>query len=346
MKSDGEGLGTTFFFELPLYERKGAIHGEADSDFINITDVEQGMSVMKLQHPLRQKERSFSISQVAPSQQDDDNSGSETRLGFPFPLLSSSFSAHLPIRKRFFWRSKSSYYDTTSEESGQVSASMGDEYIAGDEEVGFSLRGTDAAPSLASSVHETTDGLGALHLLGRSGLSHQGASSTVAGRRAFLLDQLQSPDSVVSWGHVDQSSQQRKFRVMVVDDTASTRKIVSKLLVGLGHKVEEASDGLQFLAKMGILQSDDYEEPSAAMMCGYDFILMDDNMPKMCGPDATAAARSAGYTGLIFGLTGNTDSAQLEAYKAKGADMVFTKPLDFSKLQEVIRLKLPGPGGL
>eukprot|EP01037_Dinobryon_pediforme_P019050 gene19050-biopygen11595 len=53
-----------------------------------------------------------------------------------------------------------------------------------------------------------------------------------------------------------------------------------KLLVGLGHKVEEASDGLQFLQKMGILQSDDYEESSAAVKGGYDFILMDDNMPK------------------------------------------------------------------
>ena len=345
MKSDGEGLGTTFFFELPLYEREGAIHNKADRDSINFADEEQGMAGIKVQRQLGQKQRSFSISQVAPSQQEDDNSGSEARLGFPFPLLRSSFSALLPIRQRFSWRNKSSY-DTTSEESGQVSASMEDENFHGDEEIGIVLRGTDASPSLASSVHEITESLDAPHLLTRSGTSHLRASSPVAGRRAFLLDQLQSPDSMVSLGQIDQSSPQRKFRVMVVDDTASTRKIVSKLLAGLGHKVEEASDGLQFLEKMGILRSDDYGETSAAVISGYDFILMDDNMPKMCEPDATAAARSAGYTGLIFGLTGNTDSAQLEAYKAKGADMVFTKPLNLTELQAAIRLKLPGNGGL
>jgi CheY-like chemotaxis protein len=68
---------------------------------------------------------------------------------------------------------------------------------------------------------------------------------------------------------------------------------------------------------------------------------MDDNMPNMSGPEATAAARAAGYSGLIFGLTGNTFNVQLENFVAQGADMVFTKPLDLQKLIKALKSKLP-----
>lgn len=69
-------------------------------------------------------------------------------------------------------------------------------------------------------------------------------------------------------------------------------------------------------------------------------------MPLMCGPDATAAARAAGYNGLIFGLTGNTHSSLIENFTAKGADLVFTKPLDLERLQEAIKSRLPDRMGL
>ena len=45
---------------------------------------------------------------------------------------------------------------------------------------------------------------------------------------------------------------------------------------------------------------------------------------------------ATGFT-LIFGVTGNTYDAQLEHFAARGADKVFTKPLDIQKLQEAIR---------
>ena len=78
------------------------------------------------------------------------------------------------------------------------------------------------------------------------------------------------------------------------------------------------------------------------VMTLFDIVLMDDNMPNLSGPEATAAIRAAGYTGLIFGVTGNTFDDQIADFKSKGADMVFAKPLNMKELHEAIKLKLPG----
>jgi CheY-like chemotaxis protein len=68
----------------------------------------------------------------------------------------------------------------------------------------------------------------------------------------------------------------------------------------------------------------------------YDVVLIDDNMPKMCGPEACKIARARGYQGLIFGVTGNKDPDQVANFISQGANFVFSKPLDFEKLRETI----------
>ena len=331
VRSEGEGNGTTFYFELPVFEKPDEISAPT-----------RGGSRWQ------QSSLVASVSQVTPAIDDSEQPYSRETMDSPFTSVARSLSNSSLSRKfaSFSWLYGAERGATVSHLDDETFVPHDQQQLEIDDiEDGFIRDNDSSAPSASTKglrgidIHSTE--------IKRVGYTRVKQTSTAtAQRRQFLLDQLQSPDSIVALGLVEQTSQRRKLRVMVVDDTASTRKIVMKLLVGLGHKVEEASDGLQFLQKMGILQSDDYEESSAAVKGGYDFILMDDNMPKMCGPDATAAARSAGYTGLIFGLTGNTDSAQLEAYKAKGADMVFTKPLNLNELQEAIKLKLPGRGGL
>ena len=128
------------------------------------------------------------------------------------------------------------------------------------------------------------------------------------------------------------------LRILIVDDTTSTRKITMKLLTKMGHQVEEACDGLDFLKRLGL--GTDGQKFDVLQDGSFDVILMDDSMPNMCGPEATSVARLAGYSGLIFGVTGNALAERLENFIAKGADMVFTKPLDLKKLFEVIRTKL------
>jgi CheY-like chemotaxis protein len=89
---------------------------------------------------------------------------------------------------------------------------------------------------------------------------------------------------------------------------------------------------------MGVVSPNGSNHPPS---CAVDIILMDDNMPNLSGPEATAAIRAAGYTGLIFGVTGNTFDDQIKDFTSKGADMVFAKPLNMRELQEAIQLKLP-----
>jgi len=132
----------------------------------------------------------------------------------------------------------------------------------------------------------------------------------------------------------DSVANERKMRIMIVDDTATNRKVTRNLITRLGHVVDEAVDGQDFLHKMGV--TDDVNsynnDDSIIPFPIYDVILMDDNMPHMCGPAAVSIIRKLGYTGLIFGVTGNTDSSDVENFIQKGANRVFSKPLDLNFL--------------
>ena len=69
----------------------------------------------------------------------------------------------------------------------------------------------------------------------------------------------------------------------------------------------------------------------------YSAILMDFVMPNMDGPTATKEIRSLGYTGLIFGVTGNTLVADIDYFIASGANQVLAKPLDMDVFDIAMR---------
>ena len=139
-----------------------------------------------------------------------------------------------------------------------------------------------------------------------------------------------------------------RLRFLIVDDSAMSRKVTKRLLILHGHEAEEASDGLDFLRKMGAIADSETScealgsrKQAATLKKTVDVILMDDNMPHLSGPDATAAIRSCGYTGLIVGVTGNVCESQVAHFLLKGADRVVAKPLDLQDLEEVIRERIP-----
>ena len=95
---------------------------------------------------------------------------------------------------------------------------------------------------------------------------------------------------------------------------------------------DEAEDGLSAVdkvkAKMVSVLSSEKQ---------YDAILMDFVMPVMDGPTATQIIRSLGYTGPIFGVTGNALESDVDHFLSKGANAVLAKPFDFGHFRRLMK---------
>ena len=123
--------------------------------------------------------------------------------------------------------------------------------------------------------------------------------------------------------------------VLVVEDNATNRLVARTLLTRLGAIVSEAEDGVA-----GV---------EAARRGGIDLILMDIQMPHMCGLEATRAIRglrgAAGRT-PIGARTANAMLHQRAEYLAAGMDGMVAKPLSVTALvTEIARLIAePEPG--
>ena len=110
-------------------------------------------------------------------------------------------------------------------------------------------------------------------------------------------------------------------RVLVVEDNATNRLIVTKLLENLGASVETAADG--------------YLGVEAAQRGGFDLILMDIQMPGIDGLEAARRIRALGGAAAtipIVALTANVLSHQRQAYLDAGMDGMVGKPISPANL--------------
>ena len=106
------------------------------------------------------------------------------------------------------------------------------------------------------------------------------------------------------------------LNILVVEDNATNRLVATKILEGLGAQVVTADDGL-----LGV-------EAVAAM--AFDLVLMDVQMPRMDGVEATRMIRALNGPVSrvpIVGLTANVMLHQWQAYREAGMDGVASKPI-------------------
>ncbi|HEX2334345.1 MAG TPA: ATP-binding protein [Burkholderiales bacterium] len=117
-------------------------------------------------------------------------------------------------------------------------------------------------------------------------------------------------------------------RVLVVDDGAENRELVSLVLSQQGLWVEEAEDGRVAveMAKKG----------------GFDLILMDMQMPVMDGYAATRAIRAAGLKVPIVALTANAMRGFEADMSQAGCDVFLTKPIDIDAMVGAVASLLGG----
>eukprot|EP00808_Paulinella_micropora_P020777 g83266.t1 len=121
----------------------------------------------------------------------------------------------------------------------------------------------------------------------------------------------------------------RKARVLVVDDNSTTRKLLCRLLQRAGFTATAVEGGQEALDKLG----SDKTQP--------DIVVLDQEMPGMGGPETARGLRSAGYRGLLIGVSGNHTQQKQQEMKNAGADVVFVKPLPLQRFLQWTNSHLP-----
>jgi CheY-like chemotaxis protein len=117
----------------------------------------------------------------------------------------------------------------------------------------------------------------------------------------------------------------RKLHCLVCDDSALNRKFQTRLVEVLGLTTEEAEDGLDCLRKV-----------REASINHFQVILIDNNMPNMQGPDAIRVLRGEGFSGIIVGITGNSEKQEIDVFMDAGADDVLVKPVTYEELESCL----------
>ena len=116
------------------------------------------------------------------------------------------------------------------------------------------------------------------------------------------------------------------YKIMVIDDSSTTRKVITNILGQIGHKeIIEAENGIDALAKLAQNR--------------VDLILCDWNMPNMNGLQFVKSLRSMKTYGNIPILMVTTNAAKEEIIQAlqAGASDYVAKPFTPQVIQQKIR---------
>jgi CheY-like chemotaxis protein len=122
------------------------------------------------------------------------------------------------------------------------------------------------------------------------------------------------------------------LRILVVDDSELNRKMMLRLLKNRCTSCIEAEDGQDAVDQMKLSLDN--------VTSHIDMVIMDCNMPRMDGMEASRAMRNMGYRGKILGVTGNVDPKDTANFKSHGADVVFSKPFNVKKFDKYVRKKV------
>jgi CheY-like chemotaxis protein len=128
-------------------------------------------------------------------------------------------------------------------------------------------------------------------------------------------------------------------RVLLVEDNELNAEIATEILTMTGITVDHANDGA--VAVDRIRDRGDIR---------YDLILMDIQMPRMNGYDATRAIRNLGCdycrTVPIVAMTANAFAEDVQAALSAGMNAHIAKPLDLKTLANVLNRWVVEPAGV
>jgi nitrogen-specific signal transduction histidine kinase/CheY-like chemotaxis protein len=116
-------------------------------------------------------------------------------------------------------------------------------------------------------------------------------------------------------------------RILVAEDEDGVRKLVCRLLKGLGYQVLEASRGRQALAL-------------AEAADRIDLLLTDVRMPDLSGPELADLLQAARPGLRVLFMSGYIDDPELRQQLASGSAAVLDKPFTTQQLAERVRAVL------
>ena len=120
-----------------------------------------------------------------------------------------------------------------------------------------------------------------------------------------------------------------KIKIALVDDSDISRKLLNRLLGSHSFikenkcKIYESVDGLDAISMLH------------NKINKFSIIFMDNIMPSISGVLASKILRGFGYKNLIFGITGNGLTEDVNEFIVNGADYVFVKPFKKENLDMV-----------
>jgi len=115
------------------------------------------------------------------------------------------------------------------------------------------------------------------------------------------------------------------MHILIADDDPSNRELLTELLRHSGHSVTAVADGREALA--------------AIRDSHFEVVLMDEEMPRLSGLDATRAildaAKPAEKRPIIVGISGNADE---DRCLAAGMDAFLAKPIRAAELFSILAM--------
>jgi signal transduction histidine kinase/ActR/RegA family two-component response regulator len=120
----------------------------------------------------------------------------------------------------------------------------------------------------------------------------------------------------------------RGLSVLVVDDGADNRRLLSSVLKRAGATVEVVDGAAAAFARIGDAVDDQH---------GFDVVLMDVQMPEIDGLTAVRMLRSKGFAKPILAVTANAMMGDRDRCLAAGCNGYATKPIDRARLVVTVR---------
>ena len=129
--------------------------------------------------------------------------------------------------------------------------------------------------------------------------------------------------SIVKAENKEQHSEDRKYNILLVEDSKVNQFIIKKMLENIGHTVELANNGLE------AIECVEKQEP--------DLVLLDLQMPEMDGIEATKRIIKYHPKLVILALTANASQTERTECRAAGMIDIVSKPVTIASLKNMFQ---------